>query len=344
MPGKNKKQLKTAATRRKVKRAKTKPSASSKNKGKTTEVAAVLDAKKLQDLYATMLKAHMLNQRAPEILSVRQKGLRTNTTGREAVLVGAIAHTLSGDSIAASDGGFLGSFIRGTPLRSVFEQASTTELQPPGNGSAGQNGTDSFAETAVARGMALATEIKGKPNVVLIFPGESPAGTAIHRNTLALAATNKLPLVCVMETRSTSSSAEEQGTAGNSSVNGARNFPQITVDGNDVVAVFRVAQEAVRRARTGHGPSLIECVMDHATEPPATRKLPKHTSAPLAFMQQYLQRRSLWSDEWQRKIADKFRQELDAAIPATGKVSAGQHRENQVYSPNRPASSTQSLP
>jgi hypothetical protein len=61
-------------------------------------------------------------------------------------------------------------------------------------------------------------------------------------------------------------------------------------------------------------------------------------------MQQYLERRSLWSDEWQRKIADEFMQELGAAILATRNVSDGQRRVNQVYSQERPASSTQSLP
>jgi pyruvate dehydrogenase E1 component alpha subunit len=344
MPGKKKKQLKTAATRRKAKRAKTKRSAASKSKGKTV-VAAVLDAQKLQDLYTTMLKAHMLNQRASEIQSAQQRDPLTNTNGREAVLVGAIAHALPGDAIAASHGGFLGTFIRGTSLRSALEQINAPEQQVAGNGSADQNGTVPSAEITTARGMAMATEIKGTPNVVLIFPGESPAGPVTHHNTLTLASANKLPLVCVMETRSpTSSSAEAQGAGGNSSANGARSFPQITVDGTDVVAVFRVAQEAVRRARTGHGPSLIECVMDHAAEPLATHKRPKHTSAPLAFMQQYLERRSLWSDEWQRKIADEFRLELDAAILATGNVSDGQRRVNQVYSPERTASSTQSLP
>jgi TPP-dependent pyruvate/acetoin dehydrogenase alpha subunit len=343
MPAKNKKQLKIIATRRKAKRAKHKLSATSKSKGKTV-VAAVLDAQKLQDLYATMLKAHMLNQRAPEILPARQRSPLTSPQGREAVLVGAIAHALPGDAIAASHGGFLGSFIRGTSLRSVLEQMSPPEQQPAGNGSGDQNTTVPSAEITTARGMTLATEIKGTPKVVLLFPGESPAGPVAHHSTLTLASANKLPLVCVMETRSsTSSSAGAQGAGGNSSANGARSFPQITVDGNDVVAVFRVAQEAVRRARTGHGPSLIECVMDHAAAPLATHKRQKHTSAPLAFMQQYLERRNLWTDEWQKKIANEFRQELDAAILAPGNASDGQRRVDQVYAPERPASSTQSL-
>ncbi|HET8524234.1 MAG TPA: thiamine pyrophosphate-dependent enzyme, partial [Thermomicrobiales bacterium] len=36
-------------------------------------------------------------------------------------------------------------------------------------------------------------------------------------------------------------------------------IPGVAVDGNDVLAVYEVAAEAVQRARSGHGPSLIEC-------------------------------------------------------------------------------------
>ena len=39
----------------------------------------------------------------------------------------------------------------------------------------------------------------------------------------------------------------------------AYGFPGITVDGNDIVAVWRVTQESIHRARSGAGPTLIEC-------------------------------------------------------------------------------------
>ncbi|HZD93695.1 MAG TPA: hypothetical protein VE133_05530, partial [Candidatus Sulfotelmatobacter sp.] len=82
-------------------------------------------------------------------------------------------------------------------------------------------------------------------------------------------------------------------------------------DGADVVAVFRVVQEAVRRARAGHGPSLILCVMPEASSAQMVRK---STHDPLAFMERYLRRRKLWSNEWQKKILDGFRKELDKAV------------------------------
>jgi TPP-dependent pyruvate/acetoin dehydrogenase alpha subunit len=76
----------------------------------------------------------------------------------------------------------------------------------------------------------------------------------------------------------------------------------IAVDGADVVAVFRVAQEAIRRARTGHGPSLIKCVV------------PDEDHDPLEFMEQYLRRKNAWSDEWQVNIAYDFAAQLNSIL------------------------------
>lgn len=326
MPGKNKKQLQAAPKRRKVKRAKSKPSgAASKGSKAKTVAAAVLDSQKLQSLYATMLRTRMLSQRTGEVLSERN-GLPINiSAGYEAVLIGAITHTLPGDSIAATQNGLLASFIRGTPLKSVFEQITTNQHSSNGS-TADESRMDSSAESTLARGMALANEIKGTSNAVLVFS----AGRTAHYEGLALAAQSKLPLVCLAEI----TDIEEQRTS-HPSMKGAIHFPRIAVDGNDVVAVFRVAQEAVRRARAGHGPSLIECVMPERAQGHATANpLSEETRDPLAFMQQYLQRRKLWSDEWKQKITDEFRQELDMAIANAENLPAGERRADRAFTSN----------
>jgi TPP-dependent pyruvate/acetoin dehydrogenase alpha subunit len=321
MPGKHKKQQKTTASRRKTKRKKNKPSkASQKSAQSKTVVAAVLDSQKLQDLYATMLRTHTLNRRAGKILSATLA-----TMGREAVLVGAIAHTLPGDSVAAVQDEFLISLIRGDSLKSVIEQIAHGNSQP--SGPPEQDGAGGPREViTIKRGMALAAENKGRPNVVLVFPGEYGKGQSAAHEALNLAAKDKLPLVCLAEMPS--SNAEEQRASALSA--GVPNFPRIAVDGADVVAIFRVAQEAIRRARAGHGPSLIECVMpNNATAHPA-----EETPVALLFMQQYLERRGLWSEEWQQKIAREFQLQLDAAIAET---SNEQSNFNQIDESDRTA-------
>ena len=81
-------------------------------------------------------------------------------------------------------------------------------------------------------------------------------------------------------------------------------LPSIPVDRNDVVAVYRVVHEAVDRARRGGGPTLIE-------SKPWTLDI--HSQDPIARMQQYLQWKGLWSSEWNLRVNQEIRREIDLA-------------------------------
>jgi pyruvate dehydrogenase E1 component alpha subunit len=77
----------------------------------------------------------------------------------------------------------------------------------------------------------------------------------------------------------------------------AYTFPTFAVDGNDVVAVYRVATESIFHARKGHGATLIECV---------------HTSGsdPLRTMENYLRAKSLYTPALKRTLTAALRAEL----------------------------------
>jgi pyruvate dehydrogenase E1 component alpha subunit len=98
-------------------------------------------------------------------------------------------------------------------------------------------------------------------------------------------------------------------------------IPTLVVDGNDVVAVFRVAQEAIRRAREGHGPSLIECKTQRWPTPLATPKPNPSIQSPgsrppddpICCMETYLEKKGLWSEAWKERLVSSFTKQLDAA-------------------------------
>src|SRR5262245_12149322 len=120
---KNKKQLKPRKSLPKAKHA------VSKKPAKIAVVAAVLSPEKLRDLYATMLKCRMLNEKVRSTWP--QGNLVTRAAGveREAVLAGAIAHVVPGDETVTAENGFLAAFIRGAHLTSILPQ-----LLAPANG------------------------------------------------------------------------------------------------------------------------------------------------------------------------------------------------------------------
>src|SRR5262249_31740333 len=152
----------------------------------------------------------------------------------------------------------LASLLRGDPLVSLVAQRSSSR-----NAYETEPATASPGQLALIRGMGQAKDLFDTGNVALVFCGEDPAARDFQQEALAIAAKHKAPIVCLIET-TLSALANRDPRAGKRKKAAPHHFPVIAVDGADVVAVFRVTQEAIRRARTGHGPSLIQCVMPDA--------------------------------------------------------------------------------
>jgi len=252
---------------------------------------AVLDQQKLQQLYSSMLKCRALQRRLQEISPAGPV-----VAGREAVLAGALAHSRPNDRVITAQNRALVGMLRGHLLSSMLNQL-TSDIA---SAEEAQSIATSSGPLALIKGTEKAREL-ASGNAVLVFCGEDPEALAAQREALALAAKDKAPVVCFVEVRlaALADKAEGRGKRGKSSQS---QFPVIAVDGADVVAVFRVAQETIRRARTGHGPSLIKCVM------------PDDGRDPLQFIEQYLRRKNAWSEEWQAKLADEFQRELETVL------------------------------
>jgi TPP-dependent pyruvate/acetoin dehydrogenase alpha subunit len=265
-----------------------------------------------------MVKCRMLAERIRSVWLSDNKRTRV-VSGLEATLVGAGAHLQAKDCMALEHSGVLASLIKGTPLRTILERMRETQFNgaetylPP----AGDLGIATTPGMATA--LALAGDMKGKGAVTLMFGSQDPATSSFEPHAIAYAATQKLPIVCLVES-SLESRPESNGAPAPGVFTGAdpAYYPKIAVDGCDVVAVFRVAQEAIRRAREGHGPALIECMTSLASAPATgahTRKSVQHIAQdPLTFMEQYLRKRDLWSDAWSRAIVSAFAGELDDAL------------------------------
>ncbi|HXA84505.1 MAG TPA: thiamine pyrophosphate-dependent enzyme, partial [Candidatus Dormibacteraeota bacterium] len=154
---------------------------------------------------------------------------------------------------------------------------------------------------------------------------------------MAMAATQKLPLICLVESSFDSRLELPNQIASGPYVGADATFyPRIPVDGADAVAVFRVTQEAIRRAREGHGPAVIECLTlrGSATEQTTDANSPTQYTAqdPLEFMEQYLRRRDLWSDQWSQSLIEIFNRELDQALTCLENVADSEEKFDNVYS------------
>ena len=114
----------------------------------------------------------------------------------------------------------------------------------------------------IAAGAALAQKMQGKDNVVVSFFGDGATNEGAFHEAMNLAAIWDLPVIFVCENNKygMSNSTEFSMRIENISERAAAyGFEGVTVDGNDVDAVYEAAATAVGKARAGKGPTLIEC-------------------------------------------------------------------------------------
>ena len=342
MPRKKKKKSAHSATKQKRKssRAKTKPArkpsakkTAAKKKKAEPEVLPVLNAEKLKELYATMVKCRMLAERVQS-----ERTANNSVLGFEATLVGAGAHLLPKDCIAMEHSGFVASLIKGTPLHSILARKKAHQS---GNGTGGAVSSKHDGNPSLALSMdiilALAAEMKGKTAVTLMFCTRNAETLTFDSTAMAKAATQKLPLVCLVESSLDSPLQLPNQVASGPYIGADPTFyPRIPVDGCDVVGVFRVAQEAIRRAREGHGPAVIECLTARGGAKNDDKQTSAHYLAqdPISFMEQYLRRRKLWSDEWSRSVSVGFDQELKQAAASLEHPADIEGQFDNVYSSN----------
>jgi TPP-dependent pyruvate/acetoin dehydrogenase alpha subunit len=240
----------------------------------------LISNQRLQHLYVTLLRTRLLRQRN------RLKEGPPSLVAREAIVSGTVTHLGDGDAVMPVSGDRLAALARGHSLRRVLADATL-----PGILFAPRTVEARFA---IATGYALARQ--GTQHVALAFSGPGLTSLDALRAPLAYAAQHKLGIVFVIE----SAADADLSSARNTDPLGLYGIP---VDGNDVVAIYRVAQEAIHRARRGVGPTLMDCKpwpLDGAADP-------------VLRLEQALERRGLPTGRLKQQTLAAFKKELSAA-------------------------------
>lgn len=304
----------------------------------TSNGAEPLSPELLKRLYSYMLKCRTLEERA-RVLFKQGKfaGNYYAAVGQEATEVGCTIDLEEQDCIAPSHRDFISHIMKGTPLKFMFAQLYARKTSPDqGRSSPAHCGyaplnvitpaSTIAAQLNIGTGVALAYKMQKKPNIVVALSGDGSTSLGFWHEALNFAGVMKLPIVFVIQNNrwAESVSVKLQTAVEDLSVKAqAYGFPGITVDGNDAAAVYRVAREAIERARSGEGPTLIECKTyrwyGHSEIDPAKYRAPEEVEYwkakdPIPAMQRYLTERGLWSDAWKEELLAGFNKEIDEAI------------------------------
>jgi TPP-dependent pyruvate/acetoin dehydrogenase alpha subunit len=284
---------------------------------------------RLKQLYASMLRCRMLAEKASHLRRGKHVGGLTLSVKQEAAAVGVVSHLLAGDALATAEGDLIPSFLKGTSLDAIISLLSN----PPAEAHTSMNGDadlslglipmvrDFQTRLNIATGTALAYKMQNNARVVTAFFTGETESLPGWQQTLKFADDHDLPIVYVILR---DLSAEALPTEHAPDTFASLSFPVIPVDGHDVVAVYRVAQESILRARLGSGPTLIEAktyrsnrrTIDAGRNPGTASP---ETNDPIQNMEVYLTMKGLFSEAWKRQIMEKFGRELEATLLAAGK-------------------------
>jgi pyruvate dehydrogenase E1 component alpha subunit len=178
-----------------------------------------------------------------------------------------------------------------------------------------------------AVGLGWAAKYRQTDNVAMTFFGDGATSEGDFHEGLNFAAVFQAPVIFVCQNNHWAISipvAKQTRSKTLAQKALAYGMPGIQVDGNDVLAVYAAAKEAVERARAGHGPTLIECVTYRMTvhttadDPKRYRTEEEveqwHKRDPIVRYQKYLLDKSLLSEDKIADIESEVLEEIQAAV------------------------------
>lgn len=193
--------------------------------------------------------------------------------GQEAVAVGVCAHLRPDDAVFSTHRGHGHALAKGVPPAQVIAElyGRVTGCSRGRGGSmhlfapeVGLMGTSGIVGPCIlqAAGAGYSFKLRKTGGVGVAFFGDGGSNNGAFHEGLNMASVWKLPALFVCENNQYATEIALTSVAGNPNVaerGRAYNITSVVVDGNDVAAVYTAAGEAVRRARGGEGPTLLEC-------------------------------------------------------------------------------------
>ena len=225
-------------------------------------------------MYTTMTKIRMFEGRVAEYFADGKiPGFVHLYVGEEAVAAGVCATLRDTDYITSTHRGHGHLISKGGDIKLMMAElfgkktgyckgkGGSMHIADVELGILGANGIVGGGPP-LAAGAALAVQYQGKDDVAVCFFGDGAANQGTTHEAMNLATCWKLPVVFVNENNMygiSSCTINSMCVADIADRASAYDMPGVVVDGNDVMAVYEVASEAVKRAREDKGPSLIEC-------------------------------------------------------------------------------------
>ena len=288
-----------------------------------------LDDKLLLNMYWFMVLSRKFDEKALALQRQGRIGTYASVLGQEASQVGAGLALNEKDFTVPSFRENALLIARGMPMKNLFLYWGGDER---GNGDKA-NGNNLPMSIPVGTqmhhgvGIAWAMKLKNEPNVVATFFGDGGSSKGDFYEAMNFAGVFQVPCIFVCQNNQFAISVRRERqtkaeTIAQKAI--AAGFEGIQVDGNDIIAVYSAIKEAAAKARTGKGPTLIECFTyrmgDHTTADDAKRYRSQKEldewkkKDPLIRLEKYLMQKNLLTAKMVQEFAAKATEQVEEAV------------------------------
>ena len=259
------------------------------------------------------------------------------SAGEEAVAVGVCANLDPSDAITSTHRGHGHCIAKGGDVRRMFAElfgkadgycrgkGGSMHIADMELGILGANGIVGGGPP-IAVGAAFAAKYRQDGSVVVCFCGDGATNEGTWHEAMNMAGLMKLPVIVVVENNQYGEYTSQlvQGAIPRLSERAASyDMPGVTVDGQDVLAVYQATHDAVERARRGDGPTLIEANtyrfynhtgMSENDPRPQQERAAWRERDPLDIVRAMLAERSILSAEGAERVVEEVKREIEEAL------------------------------
>lgn len=308
------------------------------------ELEPNISKEKLVKMLEYMILVRLLDEKGMRLQRQGRISFSIPSTGQEATQIGAVAALSPEDWIfpAYREPGM--AFYRGLPLEDLVNHWFINEKDPQkGRRLPGLFGSKQFryvnpsapigTQIIQAAGAGYAHKYLSENLVDIVFFGDGATSSSDFHSGLNFGAVFKTPTIFFCQNNQWAISVPlSRQTGATSLVDKAQGYglPGLQVDGNDILAVYNVVKEAVKRAKAGDGPTFIEAVTyragPHTSSDDPTRYRPKEELEkwkkldPISRFEKYLRSKGYITQEEIEEIRSSFDNRLNDLISEAEKL------------------------
>jgi len=287
------------------------------------------DPQELIRMYRAMVLTRTFDAKAVSLQRTGRLGTFASSLGQEGVAVGIGTAMAPEDLLVPSFREQGAMFLRGV---APAEQLLYWGGDERGSDSAAQRNDFPICvpigtQAAHATGVALAFRLRNEPRVAVCALGDGATSRGDVYESMNFAGARRLPVVFVVNNNQWANSVPRSAQSGAETLAQkavAAGFLGEQVDGNDVIAVRAVVGDAIERARSGSGPTLVEALTyrlaDHTTADDASRyrsddEVSEHwRQEPVARLRDLLVHGGHWGREQEEALLQKCAADVERAV------------------------------